>query len=145
MDPASAFALACGVVQVVQASFGLLSLAKQLYRKGSVESVEQLKSRVSHFQNLLSTMNAERESQPVNSADRQDFDGLGVLAKNCNDTAQELINELQKLNMSEPHKFIEALAISARTVVKSNKIQKLKEEMKGYQEILNTRILVALW
>ena len=80
MDPASAFALACGVLQVVQASFGLLSLAKQLYRKGSVDSLEQFKSRISHFENILSTMNRERESQPVNSADRQDFDDLEALA-----------------------------------------------------------------
>lgn len=145
MDPASAFALACGVLQVVQASFGLLSLAKQLYRKGSVDSLEQFKSRISHFENILSTMNREQESQPVNSADRQDFDDLTALARSCNDTAQELISELQKLNMSEPHKLVEALAISAKTVVRSHKIQKLKEEMKGYQDILNTRILVALW
>ena len=145
MDPASAFALACGVVQVVQASFGLLSLAKQLYRKGSVDSIEQLKGQLSHFDNILSTMNKNRESRPVNSADRQDFDELGALARSCNDTAQELISELQKLNMSEPHKFVEALKKSAKTVVRSKKIQRLKEEMKGYQEILNTRILVALW
>ncbi len=145
MDPASAFALACGVIQVVQASFGLLSLAKQLYRKGSVDSVEQLKSQISQFENVLSTMNTKRESQPVDSADRQDFDDLGALAKNCNDTAQELINELHQLHVSEPHKIIQTLAISAKTVAKSKKIQKLKEEMKGYQEILNTRILVALW
>ena len=145
MDPASAFALACGVIQVVDASFGLLSLAKQLYGKGSIDSVEQLKSRILHFKKLLSTMNANRQSQPVNSADRQDFDELGALAKACNDTAQVLIEELEELNISEPHKFFKALTISARTVVKSNKIQKLEEEMKGYQDILNTRILVALW
>ena len=81
----------------------------------------------------------------MNSADGQDFDDLEALARSCNDTAQEIMNELQKLNMSEPHKLVEALAISAKTVVRSNKIQKLKEEMKGYQEILNTHILVALW
>ena len=108
MDPASAFALACGVIQVVQASFGLLSLAKQLYRKGSVDSLEQLKSRVSHFENILSTMNKNRESQPVDSADRQDFDDLEALARSCDDTAQEIMSELQKLNMSEQHKLVEA-------------------------------------
>lgn len=80
MDPASAFALACGVIQVVQASFGLLSVAKQLYRKGSIDSVEQLKGQISHFQTLLSSMNTKRQTLAENSAERQEMDELAVLA-----------------------------------------------------------------
>lgn len=145
MDPTSAFALACGVVQVVQASFGLLSLAKQLYQRGSMDSIEQLRSQIPNFKGLLSTLSTERQSHTVNSADRQEFDDLGALAKSCDDTAQELLEELQKLDISEPHKLIQALTISAKSVIKFNKIQKIKEKMEGYQKILNTHILVALW
>ena len=146
MEPASAFALACGVIQVVQASFELLSIAKSLYQKGSIDSIEQLKSQIWNFERLLSTLETPLPSQLplVDGADQQEFDELEMLVKGCNRTAQRLLKEIQKIEISKPHKLMEALAISAKTVLKSDTIQNLKGEIKGYQEILNTRILASL-
>lgn len=75
MDPASAFTLACGIIQVVDFSTKILSAAKEYLHKGYTAQNDELESQMSSIDSLLSALNAERSSQSP-SPDRDDIELL---------------------------------------------------------------------
>ena len=145
MDPVSAFALACGVIQVVQASYGLVNVAKQLYRKGSLEQSALLKDHISQMKSLLTTMDSRRPFPSSDEAERQQYKELVTLVIKANGTAQELLKLLCRFEVSGSHMAWPALKKSPEIMWKMSKLDSLKKTMDGYRLLLDTRILATLW
>lgn len=59
MDPASVFALACGIIQVVDFIAKLLSTANEYFHKGSTLRNDEFESQTASVRQLLSSLNTE--------------------------------------------------------------------------------------
>lgn len=145
MDPASAFALACGVIQVIQASYGLINTTKQLHDRGSIEKSALLKDQISQTDRLLFDLDTGRAHAPSDEADQKEYGELLDLAANCDNSAQELLKLLRHFDVSGPHKAWKSLKMSPEIMWRMSTIEKLREKMDTYRELLDSRILASLW
>lgn len=145
MDPVSAFALACGVIQVVQASYGLVTMVKQLYRRGSLEQSDILKDEISQMEGLLATMNARRPNMSAGQAEQQEYKELVTLVGKANSTALELLKLLSQFEISGSHKAWQALELSPEIMWKTSTVKNLKKTLDDYRDLLDKRILVTVW
>ena len=145
MEPVSAFALACGVIQVIQASYDLVNVAKELYRRGSLEQFVLLREQVSQMEDLVAIMNSRRSSTSFDQAEQQQHEELVTLVDKANGTAQELLKLLSKLEPSGSKNAWQALKKSPEVTWKMSSIQSLTKTMDSYRVLLDTRILVNLW
>ena len=96
MDPATAFSVVCGVIQVVHFSASFLSKAKELCKNGCIAENTDLKYMGERLVRLQSELlvGPQSSSTAFSQPEQQE---LSDLAGKCSQTALELYDEVQKL------------------------------------------------
>ena len=144
MDPASAFSLACGVIQLAELGYKLAVSAKEIYHGGASEHNRQLEEQALQLGQLRGLVNARRPSQSLSGADRQENQELVDIARKCDYAAEELLVELDALKIPASRNLVKAFGKSLKARYKMSTIKDLQEEMAKYQKILDTRILIII-
>lgn len=144
MDAASAFALACGVVQFVDFSLKVVVTMKELHDSGFVEQYKDLEGQVSKLSNLRSTINARRPSPQLSDAEEQEHRELLELADRCDTTAAELLMKYERLKLSRSRNPWKVLAKTIKVILNRESVENLLKTLTGYREVLDTRLLISL-
>ena len=145
MDPVSAFSLACGVVQMIDFSCKLLSKTKELYEKGQTNQHQEIEDQISQLCKLRSILESRISSEGGRDPPQGNGSGeLENIADKCDETAMELLQELENLKISEPRSTRKAVKKSFTAVKKTGAIEKLKHKFDGYQKTLDTRVLLDI-
>lgn len=145
MDPASAFSLACGVIQLVDLACKVGIGAKELYQKGSIVRNQELEEQVSTLRGLQNLVNLKRVlPQPRNITETQEDRQLVEIAGKCDEVAEKLLTELETLKMPVSRNALKALGKSFKARLRLHTIEDLQAEMGKYKNILDTRILINI-
>ena len=70
--------------------------------------------------------------------------GPRELCSKCSDTAQQLCTEVQKLKVNGSRRKREAAVKTVKAVWKRNVIEEIQKQLDGYQELLDSNVLVDL-
>ena len=144
MDPASAFSLACGVLQVIQIACQLTAGAYKLYHNGSLDGNKKIEEQTSKLQGLQSLVKASGQGSTSDHVTSKEDRELVEIAQKCDGAAAKLLAELSKLKMGSSQSIVKAFGKSVKGKYRLGVIEGLQKEMKTYQAILDTRILVDL-
>ena len=146
MDPLTAFSVASSVIQVVDYSTKIVEKCLQLYRGGASTENKEIESMAKHLTNLSTDLKLPQAIQSPRPAAQsyQDDQGLLELARQCSETAAELIGELQKLTIQGRRKKREAFRKAIKIVWKRNAVEGIQKRLEQYRRTLDTGILVSL-
>ncbi|KAF7510814.1 hypothetical protein GJ744_005914 [Endocarpon pusillum] len=151
MDPATAFGIAAGVLQVVQLSVKALQTCRKLYKDGSLAENEGTREVTQalgkYYYLLLNTVGVLKASigQTSTSAlqDAATKDVMEISEK-CSETAAELLKELSKLQLDSKSDLRRVIRKTFQAMHRKSFIEKVQKELTEYQRILDTCILVKL-
>ena len=146
MDPLTAFSLTCGVIQVVDFSTKVAVKCRQIYKDGATSENKKTESMARHLTDLAAHLKLPNISQSLGSAPQlyHDDQELLKLAKQCSETATELIDELQKLSVPDRQRKRDAFRKAMKVVWKKDAIQNIQSSLEQYRRTLDTRILINL-
>lgn len=135
MEPLSALSLACGIVQMVDFSTIVVTRCRQLYKDGALSENNDVEEMATHLASLRDHLDLPDQRTP---------DELLELGKKCSDTAEDLIEELQKLRVKKPRKKREVARKFFKTLRKKEAIDGIWGRLCDYRKILNTHTLLDL-
>ena len=146
MDPITAFSLACGVIQVVDFGTKFLVKCRQLYKDGASSENKEAESIAEHLTNLATGLTLPNTAQgPAYAAQLSHNDQeLLKLAKQCSETATELVNEFQKLSIPGRPRKRDAFRKAISAAWKKDVIENIQRSLELYRRTLDTRILINL-
>lgn len=148
MEAATAFQIACGVVQLIDFSFEALKTYRQI--SGSASSLstdnEQIDERTRLISNVASTVKThlhQLDSSGLSLTDEQQH--LRNVAERCTALAMELQNMLDQLK-SAPHPSRKKRLLQTwKTFRIRNQIDDLHQRLRSYQQQLDSANLANLW
>ena len=146
MDPVSGIGLASSIIQIVTFGVQLASAGKNVYRQGSVSQYDDLDYTTNHLSGLTQSLQKALQSpggqsMALNEAE-QNLMNLGHKSEHC---AQELLNELRKLQPQQPDSSkLEAAQIAFRAFRKSRHIRRVAESLSSFQATLEFSLLYDL-
>ena len=147
MEPASAFAIACGVIQVVDFALKTTSEARKIIGESSIRSdLEHASQELNGACNDLDrSLSAIDTTQMTNSAERE----LTKVCFNCRVAAMRLQQEVLKGAIESGVKGVrrtfKAISKSIKANWNARKLDELEKEFEAYRKALNTRVLVQLF
>ncbi|KAL6713687.1 hypothetical protein ACLMJK_009152 [Lecanora helva] len=147
MEPVAAFALACGVIQVVDFGLKTLSRSRELYKIGSLAENDDAEQFARYHTKLREQLEALAKN-PHPQTDNPAFHDEGVLlrlANECSKTADSLTAELESLKIQQSsHRKHHALVKSIKSRLKKGSIDSLQRKLEHYQKMIDTQIIVSL-
>ena len=150
MDPLSAFSLTCNIIQVVDFGSKALAMCKEIYDRGTLSEYQDLEETTKHLIDLrrsLGLSGGGNTPSRLGSAQilPQQDDLLMKVAKQCSETAEQLVKRLQKFSVAGPrHKKRQAISKAFKAMWKGGDIQQLQRQLDAHQKALDTRILIGL-
>ena len=145
MDPITGTELAASVVQLVTFSLDAVRVCKELYQKGSVSEYSKIDYTTGRLASSAQSLQQSLQSSSSHShALTKEERNLLDLARKCEDCAQRLQAELQKLRMKRRTSALETLQKAARAFVKGHTIRKIQEELEKCKSTLETSLLIDL-
>ncbi|KAL6720867.1 hypothetical protein ACLMJK_002792 [Lecanora helva] len=144
MDPLSTFSLVCGIIQIIDFSTKALSKCKEIYEDGSLHDYEELEDITKRLTNLNIDLQPPGDAKTPGNVGAPDRSALLDIARQCSDTANSLIKEFQALKIEGPHRKRQAVRKGFQAAWKTKGIQDAQKKLAGYQDVLNTKILVDL-
>ena len=140
MEPLTAFALACGVIQIVDFSTKALTKCKEIYDHGALSEYHDVEEISSHLTDLQKGLRLSSPGDTGIPSDR----GLLDLATQCSATAAQLVTKLQALRTDGPRKKRDALKKTVRYFWEKKDIQDIQKRLDSYRNALDTHILINL-
>ncbi|KAL8807579.1 MAG: hypothetical protein Q9182_000563 [Xanthomendoza sp. 2 TL-2023] len=141
MDPITAFNLAAGVIQVVDISFRAVSKCRELLKDGSLAEHRETAEIVDALANTTGSLGVSIR-QLATPRSKDDSEILELSTK-CSRTAGELLTELNRLKLGQGG-LRQAIAQSVRAIRSKQFLQQKQSDLKEYQQVLDTRILIRL-
>ncbi|KAL8784235.1 MAG: hypothetical protein Q9195_009134 [Heterodermia aff. obscurata] len=141
MDPMTAFSLAAGVIQVIDCSFKVVNICRELAKDGSLaphRNTEELTDTLVKGMERLKATNAR-----VTMSRSQDDNEIIELSAKCSVIAEDLLAELRTLRL-EQSGFRHAIAKSFRVIKQKASLKEKQALLEKYQQVLDTRILQRL-
>lgn len=135
MGPLTAFSLACGVIQVVEFGIEVVNKCRQLYKDGTLSQntdAEEMAQQLTLLRGSLDLPN------------HRDQDELLKLGEKCSAIATDLIIELQKLNVSGPHRKRQMIGKTIKSIWKKAAIEAIQKRLDDCRKILDHRVLINL-
>ncbi|KAK8024527.1 hypothetical protein PG993_012593 [Apiospora rasikravindrae] len=138
MDPISAFALACNILQIIDTSAKVLFKASECYKDGTTAETSQLSGNL----HLLGSLGSELRSigagtsSPLSTAEVK----LVEANERCLQLSEQLGNLLNGLKINETSVW-QALSRSVRTMRYRDKIFELREGVSDSRANLNLAML----
>ena len=146
MDPLTAFSLACGVIQVVDFSTEIIGKYRELHKSGASIEYKEMESMANHLTDLATKLQSPSTTQSPGSALQLYHDDreLLKLAQQCSQTANKLIDELQKLSIQGQGRKRDAFRKSIKIIWRSSAIGDIQRSLEQYRRTLDTRVLINL-
>lgn len=146
MDPATAFSIACGVVQLSELAIEAANVCREIYDsslKLSLRHQTQLESTnelYSLTQQLRIRIQISAYLQPLTVEDQK----LLKAADECSEVAQELQVALDEIKARKAHSKLSALNAALKSWKRREKIQALETKIKESRQMVNTAMLIRL-
>jgi hypothetical protein len=138
LDPLTCLSIACSVMQIISFSHDVTSIAKRIKKDGTADP--QLRE---HADNLSKSSEGleqylqccDLKQLPKNQSD------LREIASKCLETSKEIQSKMDKIDSSRGFPVLRALKLKWR----KGDFEKLEQDMRKYQDTMQTHILVHLW
>ena len=146
MEPLSAFALACGVIQVVDSSLKVVVKCREIYKDGASSENKEIDSMARRLKSLTADLKLPDTVQSPGSplSLYNDNEELQQLARQCSETAGELISKLDKLSIRGTPKKRDVLWKAIKAIWEKNTIEGIQRRLEAHCGTLNTSILKNL-
>ena len=152
MDPLSAFSLTCNIIQVVDFGAKALAMCKEIYDRGALSKYQDLDETAKHLIDLqrglgLAGGGGSNTPSSFGSAQilPQQDDLLMKVAKQCSETAEQLVKKLRELSVAGRHqKKRQAISKAFKAIWRGGDIKQLQRQLDMHQKALDTRILIDL-
>ncbi|KAG7006662.1 protein BRE4 [Physcia stellaris] len=149
MDPLSAFSLTCNIIQVVDFGSKALVMCKELYDHGILSEYQDLEETAKHLFNLQRSLGLPGGNTPSSLGSAQILpqqdDLLMKVAKQCSETAEQLVKKLREFSVAGPHhKKRQAISKAFKAIWRGGDIKQLQRQLDAHQKALDTRILIDL-
>lgn len=143
MEAIAALGLACNVMQLIDFSGEVISIARHAYSAGSVE--DDLSDRVSRLVDLSTAVkkSLSSASKPATAAQRD----LEEIARKCHHASVELQDEIKNLCPPAGGKrsVVRAIGTSLKTVARKGRLKKLEDNMLQWQKAMDSGLLLRIW
>lgn len=143
MEAMAALGLACNVMQLIDFSGEVISVARHAYQAGSVE--DDLSDKATRLADLSAAVNGflGSASNPVTTAQKD----LQEVARKCYHTSLELQDEIKSLcpPAGGRRSVMRAVGASLKTVVRKNRLKKLSDNMLHWQKVMDSGLLLRIW
>lgn len=132
-------------MQVVMFSVATIKACRQVYQQGSLSEYNNIGNRINHLINVTSSLRQTLQSPSAQSLalTKEDSD-LVDLARKCQNCANQLQNELRKLQTQPRASTLDAARRTARAIWKKNTIEGIYKELQAYQLTLEALLLFRL-
>ncbi|KAI9652360.1 MAG: hypothetical protein M1831_006838 [Alyxoria varia] len=145
MDPATAFQVACGVLQLIEFGVDTAKLFQQIYTSKSSLTAET--QRIDYETQLLKTTSASVTFR-LKSVSKTQLNPkqahLCQIAEECDDLAQRLLSTLDSLKQTGPQRRRDVPAQWWKFRREKGKIEDIRVQLERRQELLNTQMLAKL-
>jgi hypothetical protein len=144
MDPLTALGLTSNVIQVISFGREVLSLCMRVYRDGSLEP--DLAYNAVYLQSLSTKLvESFHAAQTPNQLSKDQY-GLQDIASKLLKTTNQLNQLVEDIGVGGASSRRAVVGYAMKYFLRyKTKIQSLEKTMIGYQNTLNSRILVHLW
>ena len=145
MDPITGVGLAASVIQLLTFSIDAVKTCREVYQKGSVSDYNNLDYTTGHLAGLTNSLQQSLQSSSIGSRalTREEKD-LVELARKCEECANKLQRELDKLQTQPRASTLKAARLAARAIWKKRTIDKINQQLEAYQSTLETSLLSRL-
>lgn len=135
MDPLTSLSLASSIIQIVDFSSKFAKQCRELYNNDALSEHEDLQEMATKLRTMCSTLNSHSHAES---------DDLSRLSRQCQDTAQALIFELQRFTINGAHRKRSVICKTLLGMWNKNRIDELLKRLDSYRSLLDSRILVDL-
>lgn len=145
-----ALSLACNVMTVIDFGRTLFEVSQQAYQAGVSDpgiqaTAVDLSKATKTLENSIATgIQQPGTQQPIDHEEKE----LLQIARRCRVTAEQLVKEYEKLAVpaqsSRYRRTMKALRVGLKRLWRHRQLDELDREMRGFQEAMQTRILVHL-
>lgn len=140
MDPVSAFALACNVLQIVELSLKAAQKCKEIYRTGSLSEYDEIEKLTTNLRSANTDVESHISKTNLSPTDVR----IKKLAIEANDNATALIVIFSQLKLIGKQNAGRALLQAIKTLSKRKPIEKLVQKLEKQDKALNSVILKDL-
>lgn len=145
MDPITGVGLAASVIQLVTFSIDCIKIVREVYERGSVGRHDDTAYTANHLADLTrslqqSLQSSDKQSSILSKDERELLD----LSRHCEDCAQTLQHELDKLQSQPRSSVLAATHKAARAIWTKRKIEEVSKRLETYRSTLETSLLHRL-
>ena len=146
MDPATAFQLVCGAMQLLQFGFDTVKAFHDI-----AKSPEALTSDFVHLEYETNALGAscaqisKRLSMLSQAQLSPEQAHLKSVAQDCEQTAVTLKAQIDKLKLTGPHSKLKLPIQWARLMLEKERIKRIQAQLQRCQQRLDTQMHVDLW
>jgi hypothetical protein len=144
MEAIAALALACNVIQVVDFALKTASKCQEIYNEGRTIEHQDLDYTSKHLAEISEKLNESIQNAQTNKPLTKDDHELQDLALKCVESARNLRDELDKLTIPGRKRKRAAVTKVFMSIRRNDDINKIEERLRGYERVLNTRLLSRL-
>lgn len=127
MDPLTAFGLAANVLSVVQFSYDLAGVLREIKNKGSTQNNQDIAKLTTRLQSITSDLASPQKEGAQLS------DDLRSLVSDCSDLSTELLGLLGKSSTSGKTGRWTTIKALWHSTTQKNKIESMHEALERYQ------------
>ena len=145
MDPITGIGLAASVIQLVTFGISAAKTCREIYEQGVSGDHSQVDYVASHLASLTvsiqqSLQNPTTQALRLSKEERELVD----LSWQCQNCAQQLQHEIQKLQTKPRTSIVPAASKAARALWKKNSIEKIQKQLENYRSTLEISLLSRL-
>ena len=146
MDPATAFQLACGAVQLIGFGCKTAKAIRQIYKNNSalLDANEQLDKESKQVQTTTISIRQRLGSTPSDQL-TEDQRRLQRVVQDCCDLNDELLQKLNGLKVSGTKQKRHIPKILLKSMRDKSNIEDIHNRLKSCLFLLNTELLSGIW
>lgn len=145
MDPITGISLAASVIQLVQFSSDVVTRYRDISQHGSPAEYTATKDTTEQLASIAGALQQRMEASITSKETlSQDEKDLYELSRKCEECAKTLLGELRRLRIDIKGSPIRIIQKTCRSIWKTNKIDKIKQDLETYRAILQTSLLSRL-
>lgn len=143
MSGAEAFALACGVIQVISFAHETITLCKKVYRSEPPDT--RLYSYAASLADLSDKVRARNEVLESSAIPHSDLEALCVIAAGCATAARQLQERVRYIAENQRSGRLGVAIQHAKSRWRQDRLTQREKDLLNYQQALQTHLLAKLW
>ena len=148
MDPGTAFQLVCGALQLIEYGVATAKVCYEIHHSAS--SLSSAYEELDYDTGLLSSATSALKGDLSIVKDKNvsltpDQLRLRRVATECDDLAKDLVNHVDRLKYTKQKRKRNVPKQCLRLARSKSKIEKLQDQLRSRQKILDKEMLIKLW